>query len=90
MTRIVMLLVFVSMVALFLLFSKESSSSQTLISHQGFMLAAYRYPMSIAINYIKQFLNISDPALVNTKIRGSTFQLLQLSNDPKMISILSD
>jgi len=86
----VIFLVFVSIVIMLLVFNNQLSMTQTQISQQSFMLAAYRYPMAITINYIKQFLNLTDPALVNAKIKNSTANFMQVAIDPKMISILSD
>jgi len=54
------------------------------------MINAYRYPIAIAINYIKQFLNITDQVQVNAKIRNFTLLMMQLSNDPMMINMLAD
>lgn len=66
------------------------NKAQDQIVQQQYMIYAYRYPMAIAINYIKQFLNITDQVQVNSKIKNFTMLMMQLSNDPMMINMLAD
>jgi len=89
-TRIVIIFVFGCIFLMFFLQNSQMGKAQTHIVQQQFMLAAYRFPMAIAINYIKLFLKIGDPALCISKINSLTTQLVQLSSDPTMISLLTD
>ena len=66
------------------------NKAQGQIIQQQYMINAYRYPMAITINYIKQFLNITDQVQVNAEITNFTLLIMQLANDPMMINMLAD
>ena len=87
-----LLIAFVMCCLLFglMLQNSEMSKAQNQIVQQNYMINAFRYPMALTINYVKKFLNLSDPSLVNPKIQSFTASLMQLSNDPAMTAMLSN
>lgn len=90
MTRIVLFFVFGCIVVMFLVQSRQIGLAQRQMFEQQYMLAAYRYPIGITVNYIKLFLNLGDPLAVQSKIKSLTDLLVQLAADPVMISLLTD
>lgn len=89
-TRIVIIFVFTCILVMFFLINGQMGKAQSHIVKQKYMVNAYRYPMAITINYIKQFLSITNTAGVNAKIQNFTILMKNLANDPMMITMLAD
>lgn len=75
-TRVALVVIFSCIFIVFVIINGQMRRAESQIVRHSYMLNAYRYPMSITINYIRQFLKIGDTPIVNLKIVKSTEILL--------------